>query len=158
MTERRKTKSGGIPQAAVSLLKKAGWNAKRVVPTSLYEQAFESEGITLLSKTKEFLSEFGGLIVPYRTIFSEEDVLEFLADQAVQGMGGDSEFEEMIGVGPLCPIGHYLYGKYILFMDNQGRVFGGSDENVILVGKTGKEAIGNILTGVESEVLEPKTI
>ena len=112
-----------------------------------------------MPKTKQFVREFGGLIIRYETKSRQEDVLEFLAERAVQGMGGSglTGFEELIGVAPLCPIGHYLFGTCMLFMDSRGQVFGGSDETVTFVGKTGEDAIGNILTGVASEVLEPKT-
>ncbi|HUY88504.1 MAG TPA: SUKH-3 domain-containing protein [Pirellulales bacterium] len=157
----KKTRNGAaaFPTATVSRLRKAGWTPKRVVATSLYEHAYDSEQIRFLPKTKQFLRQFGGLIIPYLTKSRQEDVLEFLADRAVQGLGGSGieVFEELIGTVPLCPIGHYLFGTCILFMDCQGRVFGGSDETVTFVGESGEEAIGNILTGVEGEVLEPKT-
>jgi hypothetical protein len=140
-------------------LRKARWTPWRVVPTSLYEEAYASEGLRLLPEAELFLRGFGGLIIPYATRSHQEDVLEFLADRAVQGMRGRGieTFEELIGVAPLCPIGHYLFGTCMLFMDSRGWVFGGSDESVALVGKTGEEAVRNILTGVESEVLEPGT-
>ena len=156
MGQKRKTKNNAIPKAALPYLRKAGWTPKRVVPTAMYEQAYESEGVPFLSKTKEFLSAFGGLIVCYETKSRQEDVLEFLAERAVQGMGGSGlkGFEELIRVAPLCPIGHYLSGTCMLFMDTRGHVFGGSDETVTFIGETGEDAIGNILTGAESKVLE----
>jgi hypothetical protein len=103
------------------------------------------------------LREFGGLIITYALKKQQEDVLEFLAERAVQGMGGGGvkEFERLIGVCPLCPIGHYLFGTCMLFMDAKGRVFGGSDEAVTLIGNTGKEAVGKILSGAQSAALEP---
>ena len=158
MDRKRRLKNGAIPDAALSYLRKAGWTRRRVVPTSLYEEAFGSEGVPFLPKTEEFLLKFGGLIVPYPTESGQEDVLEFLAERAVQGMGSGAleDFEGLIGVAPLCPIGHYLYGTCMLFMDSRGRVFGGSDEAITFVGETGEDAIGNILTGVAREVVEPR--
>jgi hypothetical protein len=158
MNEKQKSKNGAIPHAALLYLRNAGWTPKRVVPTSLYEQAFEAEGIPFLPKTKNFLRKFGGLIIRYAMRSGQEDVLEFLAERAVQGMGGSGleGFEERIDVAPLCPIGHHLFGTCMLFMDSRGRVFGGSDETVTFVGKTGEEAISKILTGVESQPLESR--
>jgi len=157
MDEQRQPKKteSAFPRAALTYLGKAGWTRNRVAPTSLYEQAYGSEGLPFLPRTKRFLREFGGLIIRYVTKSRQEDVLEFLAERAVRGMGGNGIkcFEELIGVSPLCPIGHYLFGTCMLFMDNRGWVFGGSDETVTLIGRTGEEAVRNILTGVESEVL-----
>jgi len=144
---------------ALAYLRKAGWTPKRVVRTSLYEEPYKAEGLSLLLKAKSFLGKFGGLIICYVTKSQQQDVLEFLAERAVQGMGngGVEGFEELIGVAPLCPIGHYLFGTCLLLMDSRGRVFGGSDETVTFIGATGEKAISNILSGVKSNVLEPKT-
>lgn len=159
MDDKRRRKERALPRAALSYLRKAGWAPDRAVSTLRYKKAFESEGIALAPTVERFLREFGGLVIPYGTPSRQEDVLEFLADRAVQGMGGGAvqEFEELIGSGPLCPIGHYLFGTCMLFMDSRGRVFGGSDEAVTFVGKTGDDAIGNIMTSVPSELVEPKT-
>lgn len=155
MGENRNPKNGTIPKAALLYLRKAGWTPQRAVPTAMYEQAYESEGVPFLPRTKQFLRAFGGLIIRYETKARQEDVLEFFAERAVQGMGGRGleDFQERIGVAPLCPIGHYLFGTCMLFMDNGGRVLGGSDETVTFIGETGEEAIGNILTGVDSAVI-----
>lgn len=161
MERNRKAKNGPspLPRAALPYLRKAGWTPTRTVPTTAYEQAYAAEGLLLVPKAKQFLHEFGGLIIRYDTKSAQEDVLEFLAERAVQGMGGAgiAGFETLTRVSPLCPIGHYLFGTCMLFMDGQGRVFGCSGEAVILVGNTGEEAVVNILTGVESEVIEPRT-
>jgi hypothetical protein len=160
MEERRKAKNGALifPRAALVYLKNAGWTPQRIVPIPLYEQAYAAEGLPLLPKTKLFLRKFGGLIIRYTTKSEQEDVLEFLAERAALGMGGSGIecFEELTGVTPLCPIGHYLFGTCMLFMDSRGQVLGGSDETVTLIGRTGQEAISNILTGVESKVVDAR--
>lgn len=129
-----------------------------MVPIAPYETAYAAEGLPFPQKVKAFLRHFGGLIIRYGTPAENQDVLEFLAERAVQGMGrgGNKGFEELVGVAPLCPIGHYQYGTCILFMDRRGRVFGGSDEAVTLVGSTGEEAINNILCGIDGKILEPR--
>jgi len=105
MEEKRKLKNAAsaIPHAARAYLRKAGWTPKRIVPTALYEQAYASEGLPFLPKTKQVLREFGGLIIRYVTKSQEEDVLEFLAERAALGMGGSGIecFEELIDVTPL---------------------------------------------------------
>lgn len=144
--------------AAAEYLRKAGWTPTRTLPTRVYEEASKAEGRSLLPKAKQFLSKFGGLIIQYSPKSGQADVLAFLAERTIHAMDGSGLecFEELIGVSPLCPIGHYQFGTCILFMDKRGYVFGGSDETITLVGQTGEQAIENILTGVAVEVLEPK--
>jgi hypothetical protein len=160
MNDKRKRKGNGpdIPSTALAFLLKAGWTPRRAISTSLYEEAYRSEGRPFLLKAKQFLARYGGLIIPYVTKSQKKDVLAFLAEREVHAMdrSGVECFEELIGVAPLCPIGHYQCGTCILFMDKRGHVFGGSDETLALIGRTGEEAVGNILSGAESEVLEPR--
>jgi hypothetical protein len=61
MDDKRKRLNGvgGIPSVALSYLRKAGWTPKRVVSTSLYEQACRSEGRVLLPRVKHFLRNYG---------------------------------------------------------------------------------------------------
>jgi hypothetical protein len=153
-----KTRVPAFPATALTYLRKAGWMPSRLVPTALYEEAYTAEGLSLLPKVKMFLSRFGGLIISHVTKSQQHDVLEFLAERAVRSMGngGIEGFEELIGVTPLCPIGHCSFGTCILLMDRRGQVFGGSDETVTFVATTGEEAISNILSGVESQILEPR--
>jgi hypothetical protein len=153
MGKKQASRVSAFPPVALEYLRKAGWTPNRAVPTSTYERAYKAESIPLLPKPKKFLREFGGLIICYVTKLRQQDVLEFLAEQAVQGIGdgGIKGFEELIGVAPLCPIGHCFFGTCLLLMDANGRVFGGSDETVVLIGKTGKQAATNILTGVGGE-------
>jgi hypothetical protein len=142
---------------AAECLRKAGWTPTRTVSTAIYAGAYQAEGRSLLPKAKEFLSKFGGLIIQYPTNSEHGDVLAFLAEREIHAMddSGVVCFEELIGVAPLCPIGHYQLGTCILFMDKRGYVYGGSDATITLVGRTGEEAISNILTGEAGEVLEP---
>lgn len=138
----RKADSSDMPVAVSTCLREAGWTPTRAVSTSLYQDAYRSEGRPFLLKAKEFLSRYGGLVIPYTTKSQTEDVLAFLAEREVHAMNGIGveSFEALLGVAPLCPIGHYQCGTCILFMDKRGRVFGGSDETLTLIGRTGEGA------------------
>lgn len=155
-----KKSSPVVRNAAIGFLRIAKWTPDRAVSTALYEESFAIANIPLLPQAKEFLARFGGLVIPYVTKSQQQDVLEFCAERTVQGMGGGGIecFEELIGVAPLCPIGHYSFGTVMLFMDSRGWVFGGSDELVTFIGLSGDEAVENILTGADSKILEPKTV
>lgn len=154
----RRAEQPDMPSAVSSFLRKAGWTPTRAVSTSLYQEAYRSEGRPFLLRAKQFLSRYGGLVIPYTTRSQTEDVLAFLAEREVHAMNGIGveSFEALLGVAPLCPIGHYQCGTCILFMDKRGRVFGGSDETLTLIGRTGEEAVANILSGADNEVLQPR--
>jgi hypothetical protein len=141
---------------ALSYLRNAGWSPTRHVPTAVYETAYANEKLSFVSKVKSFLSSFGGLIINYQMPNHVEDILEFEAQNAVRGMGGGALriFEDLIQASHLSPIGHYQAGTCMLLMDENGKVFGGSDTYVCLIGKTGREAIEAILSGSEVTVLD----
>jgi SUKH-3 immunity protein len=131
-------------QKTLDCLRKASWTPQRHISLHQYEAAFHEEGVDLLDQPREFLSEFGGLVIPYENCSHQEDVLDFLADEAVQGLGNLRGYEKIIGLA-VCPIGHYAFGNCLLMMDQLGKVYGGIDWTVSLVGESGLSAIENIL-------------
>ncbi|HEV3339439.1 MAG TPA: SUKH-3 domain-containing protein [Pirellulales bacterium] len=143
-------------QVVSAYLRKAGWSPTRVVPTSVYERAYENEHLRFVVEVKEFLRHFGGLIIKYKMPTKVPDVLEFEAEHAVRGMGRGAlrSFEELTKASALFPIGHYQGGTCMLLMDEGGKVFGGSDTCVCLIGRTGSEAVETILTGSRVTVLD----
>jgi hypothetical protein len=145
----------GLPESVIPLLRGAGWEPGRVVSVGPYIAAYRAEKIPWTNQVEEFLTEFGDLIIEYPTRFERKDVLEFCAQRAAQGIGPDGlkGFEELSGRQSLCPLGHYQSGTCLLLMAAKGDVLGGTDEVLTLIGNTGKNAIGNILTGAEPQVI-----
>ena len=68
------------------------------------------------------------------------------------GRGTLEGYEEMANA-PLSPIGSYSFGMCLLLMNSQGRVFGGTEWSLVVLGSTGEEAIERILTGVPARTL-----
>ena len=148
----RKSESGWDPpfsRKAQGYLRAAQWSPGRQVSVTAYTEAFREEGIVLLPASRSFLERFGGLIIKYETPSKQADVLEFCADDAVCGLGkgGLRQLEQLLGVHPLCPIGHYQYGTCMLVQDEKGRVFGVSDETTTFIGESGEASIEHILSG-----------
>jgi len=115
--------------------------------------------ITLARVLLGALSHFGGLIIPYKNLAQQDDTLDFLADEAVQGLGGHAlrSYEEIVAAGRLCPIGHYAFGSCLLLMTSAGKVYGGQDLILYYVGESGQHAIENIVTGRNVEAIHPSS-
>ena len=156
---KRKPESGDDPFAFSRRterdLRAAKWLPGRKVDGSIYERAYQEEDALLLPTSRDFLSRYGSLIIPYEDHAGNRDVLEFCADDAVRGMGsgGLHQVERLLGVCPLCPIGHYQFGTCMLLQDATGRVFGVSDDATSFLGASGEEAIENILSGREPRMI-----
>ena len=147
-------------QQVESDLRAAGWLPIRERNTPVYETAYQDEGVSLLPATHDFLRRYGGRVIRYEDQSKNLDILEFCADDAVRGMGGGGlrQVERLLDVRPLCPIGHYQYGTCMLLQDETGRVFGVSDDTTVFLGDSGEEAIENILSGREPQLLRSEIL
>ena len=145
----------GLPESVLPLLRKAGWAPGRAVPVDSFVAAYRAEGLPWTNEVEEFLREFGDLVIVYTTKFESNDVLEFCAQRAALGIGrvGLKEFEELSGRRSLCPVGHYQFGTCLLLMAGNGEMLGGTDEAITFIGKSGKDAIGNILIREEASLI-----
>ena len=70
------------------------------------------------------------------------------------GRGVLAQTEEELGVGRLCLIGRYLHGLCLLLQGEDDSVHGLSDDRALLVGSTGEQAVDNVLSGKEPQVVE----
>lgn len=154
-----KSKSEGdtkvFSEQTLKCLRSAGWSPAREVPVEVFESAFAEDNLQLPSKVRFFLSHFGGLIISYKNLAQQDDTLDFLADEAVQGLGNHAlrSYEEIIAAGRVCPIGHYAFGSCLLMMTAAGKVYGGQDVILYYLGESGPHAIENIITGRNGEAI-----
>lgn len=136
-------------QKTVQRLEAAGWSPDRVVNVSIYKAAFLEEDLPFPKSIRDFLAVFGGLVITYTTRRSQDDTVDFLAEEAVQGLGGGvlRPYERLANNQQLFPIGHTGDGMTLLLMTSRGAVFAGVDWRVRRIGNTGPEAIENIVSG-----------
>lgn len=141
---------------AKAYLRAARWSPQRRLIVTAYEAAYEKEGFSLHAAARRFLQRFGGLIIKYQTTADQPDVLDFCADDAVRGMGsgGLAQIERLLGIRPLCPLGHYQHGTCMLLQAGDGRVFGVADDTVTRLAKSGEEAVNNILANLDVELIQ----
>jgi hypothetical protein len=94
-------------------------------------------------------------VIKYEDAHPQTDVLDLCADDAVRGMGGSGlhEMERLLGMSRLCPIGYYQYATCMMLQDENGRVFGVSDDTTSLLGESVADAIENILSRREPRLI-----
>jgi SUKH-3 immunity protein len=139
----------------MACLRAAGWRPERKTPLEKYRAAFAEERIGFPKKVQEFLSRFGGLVISYTVREKQQDTLDFLADEAVQGLGGKALrlYEKFADSGKLFPIGHFADGACLLMMSVSGKVYGGLDWRILFVGESGSHAIENIISAKDMQII-----
>lgn len=130
----------------IDYLLAAGWKPERIVDTKIYKDAFKKENLPLYPNAEKFLSKFGSLIIRYfYTVgsFEIDDILAFCANETVVGMGGCKSCELF------SPIGDVFGGTGMLFMNEEGQVYGIFNEEFdpVFFAETGEDAIDKILSG-----------
>jgi hypothetical protein len=130
--------------STVKYLTEAGWYAGRKVSLINYRACLEGEGYTLFPKAAEFLEEFGDLLVKFRRESGDVDTMNFDACEASASFDSywvKENYAKRIGRSQFCLIGLAHGSHLLLFMDDEGKVYGGFDEFLCLIDVSGEEAI-----------------
>ncbi len=105
---------------------------------------------------KNFLKEFGGLIIrhPHFKLKASVEEVHFNPIVAIPGIYREKveEYEEAMGM-KLALIGEAETGHMFLLLAENGAVFGGYDGSLILLGKSGYEAIQTLCDGSSAETV-----
>lgn len=106
----------------VETLRQAGWTPDRRIDLSVIQAAYAAEGLPLYKRTKEFLSRFGDLLIPYENLWiyraGNPSYLSFFAGDEVIGWGWIMPSHEIKS----NPIGNCWHDSGI-HMDRYGRVW-----------------------------------
>jgi hypothetical protein len=141
-------RSFAFSSTALRALTCAGWFPGRSADTRAYERALEEDGYEVFPVVLEFLSEFGGLSIVHERLSGKQDTPCFDAKIAAE-----SVFPEQVAAyssqvdASLCVVGEYCWRLYTIMMDQDGRSYGGVDQNLDYLGGTGVQAIENIISG-----------
>lgn len=132
-------------------LEHAGWKSDYITDTQNWQMDLEKEGYHVFSSVIDFLHHFGGLYIKNFRDRSPQAPLTFDFDvsRAMRSVPRERIaylYESRIS-SPLCVIGQAHEDHMILMMDATGKVYGGYDEFMALIGNTGEEAIENLCTG-----------
>ncbi len=133
------------------LLQSAGWFPERLIDTTTFVTQLKASRYPVHTTATEFLAHFGELkiVYPYSDLGSEDELrfdpiyaISFVQIRTVQ------DYARRVKA-PLCVIGTYNHLHDTLMMTPEGKVYGGYDDHLDLVGHSGEEAIDNILKGEE---------
>ncbi len=146
-----------VKQKTLDRLEKAGWQPGRHIDIDKYIRAYVEDSVPFWIKAREFLAEFGDLVVEYTTAGGMQTVIDFHAadlrkefsDQVLRAC------EEIVNRGTLCLVGRYFYGDNAIFVSEGGEIWGGNrlHTTMMLLGRTAHEAVDNIVHNQEIAVL-----
>jgi hypothetical protein len=127
----------------LSHLTHAGWSVERTVSLLKFRAYLTGEGYAWFPAVAAFLAEFGDL----RIRFKRHGLSELLSLDACEASASFDvlwvleEYAQRIGRARFCVIGEVYTGHLLLFMDDMGRVYGGFDDFLCLIGSSGVDAI-----------------
>jgi hypothetical protein len=129
------------------ILIESNWREGRRIDTSSFKELLEKEGYDWFSCVENFLGEFGNLKLVFLSSNGKNDSLHFdimktAHDSDIQWITED--YSKRIGSRKFCIIGQAFSDHMTLFMDDQGRVYGGFDDHLCFIGNNGIEAIEHI--------------
>lgn len=144
---------------AKECLIKAGWHEGREVPTEEFEEANRKKGYYVGPMAIPFFEEFGGLRLtyPHRRRPEDEDRCHFDATIATEASAYILDYEFTIGKR-LTMIGQSSNGWAVLCMDEDGRVFEGSECYLGKLGDSGEEAVNCLCEGRDAAPIEVQEV
>lgn len=132
-----------------SYLSQAGWYVGRKVSTIKYRAYLAGEGYAWFPKVAAFLEEFGDLLVQFERQSGHLDTLNLDACDASAGFDGQwvqHDYARRLHRASFCVIGQAYSDHLLLFMDEEGNVYGGFDDYLCFIADSGHQAIEAICT------------
>ena len=146
-----------LTEHSMTHLREAGWHEGRAISTERFEQSNRESGLFVSPRSLAFLKEFGDLTLTYPNFRRPdiEDSCHFDAFLAAGSIDREtvSEYEVVVGKR-LTVIGEAYHENMTLFMDEDGRVFGGIENTLLRFGDSGVEAINCLCEGWDPEEIE----
>jgi hypothetical protein len=126
-----------------AILKEGGWHQDRAIDTSAIEAFLRAEGYPVVPAVVDFLRSFAGLsfVNPDAIPPAAEDWSFDVARIAKNNVDIVCKYYAKRVGRDLCVIGEAVGGYMLLMMDPLGRVYGGYDDAMLLVGNSPTEAI-----------------
>ncbi|GAB4024509.1 SUKH-3 domain-containing protein [Spirosoma gilvum] len=121
-----------------SILADLGWTKGRNVDISKIKEHLSQTHYPLFNEVESFLEEFAFLKSSDGQTVSF-DVIN--AEESVDPLWIQDDYSKRIGTDNLCIIGQALNSHLALFMDDKGRIYGGYDDFLCLVGSSRYEAL-----------------
>jgi len=129
------------------ILLESSWRKGRKIDTSLFKEILVKEGYDWFPSVENFLSEFGNLRLVFLSSNGKKDSLHFDVIKTANDIDVrwiTEDYSKRIESENFCIIGQAFSDHMTLFMDGQGRVYGGFDDQLFSVGENGLDAIQHI--------------
>lgn len=120
------------------ILEKLEWTPNRKIDVSSIKSCLIEKGYSWSEKVNIFLEEFGFL----KTDQMHFDVLK--TERDIDSSWILKDYSNRLNNVELCIIGQAYNDHMALFMDSLGKVYGGYDESLYLIGDSYELAIDNI--------------
>jgi len=130
------------------VLMSAGWYPTRKINTKIIQEELISIGCIWFKAVNDFLEEFGGLSIPFNRQDGSIDTICFDVERLIRKIDISwitDEYKNRLDSRDLCLVGQAYTGHIILFMDQEGVIYGGYDEEVFLIGENSYQAITTII-------------
>ncbi|MCU0390623.1 MAG: SUKH-3 domain-containing protein [Thermoflexibacter sp.] len=132
-----------------TILLNSKWREGRKVWIYKEKMCLAIEKYILTPKVEIFLQEYSGLSIYFKTISEQQDFFHFDVCKVIEEFDKrwiDEDYINRISTSNLCVIGQAYSNHLTLLMDELGTVYGGYDDLLYLIGKSGEEAIENLIT------------
>nr|WP_294950208.1 SUKH-3 domain-containing protein [uncultured Mucilaginibacter sp.] len=122
----------------------AGWYPERYVNIDFYKERLLEDNYKIFQKVEQFLHQYGGVSIKFQLLNGAADVLHFNAAKAtgdVDPLWAQDDYYNRLGGKELCVIGQAYTDHMTVMMDEGGNVYGGFDDYLGFVARSGEEAI-----------------
>ncbi|MBT1699243.1 SUKH-3 domain-containing protein [Fulvivirgaceae bacterium PWU4] len=137
-------------------LSESGWQEDRKIDIQSFKFDLVKEGYPWFGKVESFLQAFGGLNVKFLRSDRSQDFFQFDPSRAVQDIDVrwvKDDYSKRLQNINLCVVGQAFGGHMTLLISEDGKMYGGYDDNLYLIGNDGSEAIENICLNKEMEAI-----
>ncbi|MDR6226267.1 SUKH-3 domain-containing protein [Desmospora profundinema] len=150
-----------LSKNAAACLIRAGWTPSRRMDVSVHCQALREEGYRIFPEAKRFLERFVGLrvTIPAYKLRDREDFFHLDPREASRQVFIEQirDYEERIGES-LVVIGEAYSNHLALMISETGKILGGFDRFLVMLGEDGWKGMESLYQGVTSpyiQVIDP---
>ena len=131
----------------------AGWYSSRKIGTLKATLFLLFSGYKIIPYLNSFITEFGGLEINYKTENGAEFLFHFDIYKAVRDFDIKwikEDYLNRVNEKNLCVIGQAFSNHVTLMLSDSGKMYGGYDENLFLIGINVHDSIEFLCSGSSS--------
>jgi hypothetical protein len=145
-----------LDQQTLNALQEGGWSPSRRINLSEFELLAKECGFLISDPIREFLGSFGNLHVMCRTV-NKDNYFHFYPRRATEDIDltwVHKTYSERLEGAKLFVVGQAYSNHMTLMMDQTGKVYGGFDDDLFMVGENGIAAVNNLCANAKFPTIE----